>query len=335
MNSDQIWNLWLFDDEDAESCPQQRKRQHSRGSDNGCHLQHNTDRGSKEWHWQVGDDWLCGDGDDYRHGGYLQPENSERLGHSELLQVGDSGCSDTRFPRCDDIDTRLQSSQLSRCRVPLPDLSDASESGTGTAGSGWTSITDSTWTTPTLSLADSPESGSQQQQSSLPDQLQWSNEIPDGEAAHSHFFPHDISFGSTPDNHLNACRRNHDPGLHLSPTVSRNLRQWLNISAYMTSTPTSVFEYTEIESQSQLASKSTTPTTQTVRANSSLTTSPLSPSPPTRPAKPAHQKQYFFVDNKDKKTASRLRNTITSRRARQSKIEKIRELEAKLRLLID
>jgi len=62
------------------------------------------------------------------------------------------------------------------------------------------------------------------------------------------------------------------------------------------------------------------------------TTTPSAPPKVKTPAKPStrYGPQIHFVDMADKKGAQRIRNTMNSRRHRQNKLDKIRELEKRL-----
>ncbi|KAI1610814.1 hypothetical protein EDD36DRAFT_466821 [Exophiala viscosa] len=50
----------------------------------------------------------------------------------------------------------------------------------------------------------------------------------------------------------------------------------------------------------------------------------------TKQAPTKHGREFHFVDMRDKKEAQRIRNTINSRKHRQNKLDRIRELEKKL-----
>ncbi|KAI1624548.1 hypothetical protein EDD37DRAFT_650419 [Exophiala viscosa] len=65
---------------------------------------------------------------------------------------------------------------------------------------------------------------------------------------------------------------------------------------------------------------SLTPLTVLVEATSSKT----------KQAPTKHGREFHFVDMRDKKEAQRIRNTINSRKHRQNKLDRIRELEKKL-----
>ena len=62
---------------------------------------------------------------------------------------------------------------------------------------------------------------------------------------------------------------------------------------------------------------------------------PMAPAVKKTPAKPKqattkYEREIHFVDMADKKGAQRIRNTINSRKHRQNKLDRIRELEKKL-----
>lgn len=79
----------------------------------------------------------------------------------------------------------------------------------------------------------------------------------------------------------------------------------------------------DIQSKCNVSSVRTTPQTPSLPAPSSLLTDPST-------SKVVKSKQFHFVANSDKKTATRLRNTMTSRNLRQSKVSRIAQLEREL-----
>lgn len=315
----------MFDDACAVSVSLQQQQQHKEsflGRDATSPVDHDDD----------GCDWLLENELLYNghrsHGGDRQLDGHNHDTEIHLPELQDNSNAPLSQP---DID--INSGHLQRS-----DHSDVSDFSPGTAGSGRPSLSTntsaSTWTTPALSLADDFEpakhfSAQQILESDLLSshrQLQWSNEIPDSEAAHHLFFPEDITpLEFTSDgafrNHI------HNLHLHLNPPASHNLRRWLALTPRSRSKPRkSSPRYKNNDTATKSRAEPTTISTNRP-AISQFCPPPTSPPRVARPS----QKPYFFVDNSDKKTACRLRNAITSRRARQRKIAKIarvRELEA-------
>ncbi|KAK5103744.1 hypothetical protein LTS08_003163 [Lithohypha guttulata] len=142
------------------------------------------------------------------------------------------------------------------------------------------------------------------------------------------------------------------PSLEVSQEVlnraQENLRKWTDISSSAASTSTLSTTSPDDSCQFDLLSQltATPPNSQQMSSNvtaprseqqNSRASSPeesttkmgvLHKSQGTAPSKV--QKTFHFVANSDKKTATRLRNTMTSRNLRQSKISRIAELEREL-----
>lgn len=312
----------MFDDACAVSVSLQQQQQHKEsflGRDATSPVDHDDD----------GCDWLLENELLYNghrsHGGDRQLDGYNHDTEIHLPELQDNSNAPLSQP---DID--INSGHLQRS-----DHSDVSDFSPGTAGSGRPSLSAntsaSTWTTPALSLVDDFDTIKQFPAHQILEpnplllhrQLQWSNEIPDSEAAHYLFFPEDITpLEFTSDGALDKQIPNLH--LHLNPPASHNLRRWLALTPRPRSSPPKSSPRNNITTKSRPE-----PTTiSTNRPAVSQFYRPLT-SPP-RSVRPS-QKPYFFVDNSDKKAACRLRNAITSRRARQRKIAKIarvRELEA-------
>lgn len=79
----------------------------------------------------------------------------------------------------------------------------------------------------------------------------------------------------------------------------------------------------DTRSNPNVHSLNNTPRTPSVPTPSSLLTDPST-------SKVVKSKEFHFVANSDKKTATRLRNTMTSRNLRQSKVSRIAQLEKEL-----
>lgn len=140
--------------------------------------------------------------------------------------------------------------------------------------------------------------------------LQWNDAMTS--TAHSDFFGLDIGLG-------------YEPLLELSNDMlvraRENLRLWTDVS----SKPPSPRKGSAHSPDSASSKGLKTPGT------SILVGSRCSFSGPSKTPSPSKvQKTFHFVENSDKKTATRLRNTMTSRNLRQSKLSRIAELEKEL-----
>lgn len=165
--------------------------------------------------------------------------------------------------------------------------------------------------------------------------LRWHDVMTD--TAHSNFFGLDLGAGHAPE--LPDLTEN----LFDQPQAEERLQKWAEVAAhYSSNSPTEAFlplgqdmilpTATELH-QNCVPAPSTLSDSASIAGPSKRTfSSPASEAdlpPPGRSGK-VEKKTFHFVANSDKKTAARLRNTMTSRNLRQSKVSRIAELEREL-----
>lgn len=144
--------------------------------------------------------------------------------------------------------------------------------------------------------------------------LQWQSDMMSS-TAHQDFFGLDLGVG-------------YGPSFAVSDEVLNKAQENLDIWAEVVSksgSPADDLDMSMLQdmSQSSMASASSPPTTTPPAKEGSK-------SPPSASLPKMQKKIFHFVANSDKKTATRLRNTMTSRNLRQSKVSRIAELEKAL-----
>lgn len=154
---------------------------------------------------------------------------------------------------------------------------------------------------------------------SLPSAFQWTDN--GNESTHVDFFGLDLGIGFGPDL---VPVPSPDTAASIVP-IDENLRKWAEITSSQEASPQPHF----MSSTTQLSPDVSTLVNSTTNDDKPIKKRPFMSEEISEPAKPAvkAQKTFHFVDNDDKKEATRLRNTTTSRNLRQSKISRIAELE--------
>lgn len=155
---------------------------------------------------------------------------------------------------------------------------------------------------------DSPASSGHENLVEPPPTLHWNDDMTS--TAHSDFFGLDLGIGFA-------------PSFEVSDDVFNRAQATLQKWSDVTSKPSSP-DSTKILTPS-VANASQSESVASSSGNQRGSVLSKSASPPSRV-----QKTFHFVENSDKKTATRLRNTLTSRNLRQSKVSRIAELEREL-----